>query len=348
MKQAPRPLRFDVAKPAYTTALVDLSVARQLLTEVTPAAGDLVLAEVVAVGHHRCLELASGRRASLFPGDEIIVCYGARYATDQFHAVVPDSLEPCHLAAAGGLAGLVVERHGSTRVPTEIRPIGLLADAVGRRMNLRDWRLPAPRHAPRIPVVAVLGTSMNSGKTTTAAHLVRGLAASGLRAAAAKVTGTGAGGDRWLYRDAGATPALDFTLAGLATTYGASAEEIGDTFVLLRDVAAAAGAETLVVEIADGLAQRETAAFLRSECLRDVAAVVFAAGDALGALAGVRHLLDIGLPVRAVSGLLTASPLATVEAAGMIPLPVLGLEELADAEIADRLLKDSRQAALAA
>ena len=45
------------------------------------------------------------------------------------------------------------------------------------------------------PVLIVAGTAMNAGKTTAAARLIKGLQRAGLRVGAAKVTGTGAGGD---------------------------------------------------------------------------------------------------------------------------------------------------------
>ena len=50
--------------------------------------------------------------------------------------------------------------------------------------------------------------------------MVKGLTGAGYRVGAAKVTGTGAGGDLWLMRDHGAYEALDFTDAGMATTAG--------------------------------------------------------------------------------------------------------------------------------
>ena len=100
--------RLSRAKAAYTTRRVDLSAATTLLQsevihevsgQVThavienliPQAGDIVLARVKKMGQHQRLELANGRRASLFVGDEVVVSYGNRYAPDQFEALVPNS-----------------------------------------------------------------------------------------------------------------------------------------------------------------------------------------------------------------------------------------------------------------
>jgi hypothetical protein len=55
----------------------------------------------------------------------------------------------------------------------------------------------------------------------------------------------------------------------------------------------------------------------------------------MGAADGVAWLRDHGLTVRAVSGALTASPLAVREAAEATSLPVLTAEALRDPAIAE-------------
>jgi hypothetical protein len=54
-----------------------------------------VLAEVTRIGQHKGIELASGRKAALYCGDEVLLAYGGRYAPDQFDALV--LADPCHL-----------------------------------------------------------------------------------------------------------------------------------------------------------------------------------------------------------------------------------------------------------
>src|SRR5262245_18790878 len=187
-----------------------------------PAPGDLFLARVDTLGQHACLQLPDGRRRKLFVGDEIVVAYGNRYAPNQFEAVVPRSFGPCDLVAGGGVAARVLSWHGKiTKDATQITPLARIVGATDAPANLTDYALPSldriPPPQPRTLVVC--GTSMDSGKTQTAAFLVKGLSLAGLRVGFAKVTGTGSGGDTWLLRDAGANPVLDFTDAGLASTY---------------------------------------------------------------------------------------------------------------------------------
>ena len=241
------------------------------------------------LGQHGRIELPDGRRAHLFPGDEIVVCYGNRYAPDQFEAVLGDDLGACELVAGGGIASHELARHDRMSEPTRITPIGLVGDAAGRRLNVRDFAIPLRSGRPSaIPAILSLGTSMNAGKTLSGTSPVHGLKRAGYRVAGIKATGTGSGGDLWIVRDAGADLVLDFTDAGFASTYLAPLPELEAATLGLIEHAAAASCDVAVIEIADGLQQLETAALVRSRALRArVAGVMFAAYDAMGAKCGV-------------------------------------------------------------
>lgn len=328
-------------KVSYTVRALDVSRPTHALAGpgVRPQHGDVLIATVTDIGKHDRLELANGRRAHLFPGDAVLLAYADRYAPDQFHAEVPAGLGPCHLAAAGGIAAEVTATHTSVGKPTGLIPVGLAADHRGTRLTMTDLAAPPAPLAPRtVPTIAVTGTSMNSGKTSTGAALIRGLAMAGYAVGAAKITGTGAGGDRWLFADSGAREVLDFTDAGLASTYRVSADRILGAARSLRDRLVRCGVEVIVLEVADGVLQQESAELLRRKELRAmVDAWLFAAGDAAGALFGRERMRAVGLPVAAVSGRITASPLATREAAERLDVPVYGLAELADPMVASQL-----------
>ena len=317
-------------------------MSRILREAPAPEAGDLVLARIDAIGHHARLQLASGRRRNLFVGDEVVVTYGNRYAASQFEAVVPDTLGPCQLVAGGGVAAKARSWHARiAKGATQITPIGLLAGATGKPANLRDYALPSVNRleAPVPATVAVVGTSMDSGKTQTAAFLVKGLTLAGLRVGFAKVTGTGAGNDTWLVTDAGADPVLDFTDAGLVSTYLAAHSEIERVLITLVSHLTKAGVDAIVLEIADGVLQRETAALLPSAVFRRVAgAVLLAACDSMGAVAGVHWLKSQQLPTIGLSGVLTSSPLQREEAATATGLPVFPRTDLARASTALKIL----------
>jgi hypothetical protein len=327
--------RLRRASWAFATRRVPQDEAWCLLPATgAPGSGDLVLARVDALGHHEGLQLPSGRRRQLFPGDEIVIAYGNRYASNQFEALIPETLGPCHLVAGGGIASRAVSWHvRMAKGPTQITPIALLGDAEGRRINLQNYALQRVAGIQRdLPTaIAVVGTGMDAGKTQSCAYLVRGLIAAGLRVGYVKVTGTGAGGDTWLLKDAGASPVLDFTDAGMATTYMASPECIDAALVTLTAHIAQAGVDAVVIEIADGVLQRETGALLRSAVFADiVGGILIAAQDAMGASAGAHWLRDNSrAPVLAISGVISASPLQAGEAIDALGLSVHDRQGLA-------------------
>ncbi|NHA13639.1 DUF1611 domain-containing protein [Thioalkalivibrio sp. XN279] len=343
--------RLEAARAAFVTRRVNFADARTLLTEATPRAGDVVLARVKRLRHHAKLQCARGRRVQLFHGDEILVCFGDRYAPQQFEAYVPATLGPCHLVASGGVAAQAVNWHERIhRGPTEIEVLGILGDAEGRALNLRRYALHAqPAEASRPRLIVVAGTSMDSGKTTAGAHLVRGLTRAGLRVGAAKVTGTGACNDYFLMRDAGAAVVLDFTDAGHVSTYRAGEPAIRRVVETLTAELSRHGLDAAVLEVADGLVQAETAALLSAAWFRQaIDGVIFCAQDAMGAKAGVEWLEQRGHDVMAVSGLLTAAPLAMREAGELLEQPIIGLDGLSDRYVSRSLVAcDTRDAELA-
>src|SRR3954454_18347378 len=105
-----------------------------------PRPGDLVLAEVLSVGDPDRLELTTGRRTHVFRGDQLVLAYGEGHTDDGLEAVVPRDLGECELVGPGGVAARIASSGGPSR--TRLQPLGLLYDAQGQRMNLRDHALP--------------------------------------------------------------------------------------------------------------------------------------------------------------------------------------------------------------
>lgn len=317
---------------SFSTRRVPKSEMKTLVTgAVRVRSGDVVLARVDRLRQHSRLELPSGRKANLRAGQDIIVACGNRYASDQFEAFVPEGLGSTNLVASGGIAGTMTARARGIVPATEITLLGMIGDDQGTPINLRKYALPAilPGVHARPHTIGVFGTSMNSGKTTTAEALVRGLLAAGLRVGYAKVTGTGSGGDYWSMVDCGATAVVDFTDAGYASTYMTAIPAIEKLSIQLLGHLSAEGCQVVVVEVADGILQRETAALLRSDTFKSLLdRVVFAAGDPLAAAAGVTSLKSHGFDVAAVSGLVTASPLPLREAREVVEVDVLTRDQL--------------------
>jgi hypothetical protein len=194
-------------KYSLTTRTVPLKeMARVTPMYAQPRIGDLLLAEVQNLGRHTRMEIRTGVTMDLFPGDHIVGAFGNRYATDQYEGYLPTRpVKECDLLSVGGVCGEVASRHASMVDPTRLRIVGLVGDKHGRPINQRAFGLPSHDAVGEClessaEVILVVGSSMNSGKTTTAGTLARALSRANFSVAAGKITGTAAGKDGRFYQ----------------------------------------------------------------------------------------------------------------------------------------------------
>ena len=320
------------AKWAFTTRRVVRGDAAIVLDAIDQArTGDLVLGRVERIGSHKRIQLAQGRASELYVGDLVVAACADRYAPDQFEGLAALDPQGADLLAAGGVLGRMRQAHVRMSPPTKVVPLGLLADAAREAINVDRYRLCGLPRPIDLPVIGVVGASMNSGKTTAAAALAHGLGRAGYRVAAIKATGTGAFNDFNTYVDAGADYVADFTDAGMASTYRQPLARIAAGLDTLLGHAARRGAEIAVVELADGLLQTETAALLRSPALREtLSGMILAVPDALGAVGGCALLRELGFEPDALTGVLSCSPLASEEAESATGVSVIGRDALRD------------------
>lgn len=301
-----------------------------------PQRDDVLIAAVDMIGRHTRLDFADLSKSRLLEHDLVGLAFSPRYATSQFEAIVPDSLDKIHFICAGGVCGQVVGVPNDMKLPTVLHPLGYLRDRAGRRVNLRDYALqPVSASTQGIDIIVVVGASMDSGKTTAAYSLINGLSRGGFQAAAAKISGTASAKDKNMLRDAGASRVLDFTNAGFASTCGLSADELWLIAQTLITQLAHDTPDAIVLEIADGVTQRETMMLLDllpgNVALRGV---LYTCNDALGVASGVSRLREHGLAMLAISGTVTTSPLSIREAERETDLPVLSREELRSPDVA--------------
>lgn len=308
----------------------------------SPQAGDIALAQLERIGKNTTLELANGRRFTLHEGDVCAVVFGNRYGTLQFEGYARANGGCCDLLSMAGVCGLVESKHASVAEPSKLRLLGVLGDADGCPLRLRDFALEPGPPAPSPRIAVVCGSSMDSGKTHTATRLIMGLQRTGHRVAGVKLTGTAAGRDTWSMLDAGACVALDFVDGGYPSTYLCTVDELLDLYGLLINHAASQKAEWVIIEIADGLLQRETGALLQAATFTSsVGAWIFAATDPLAAVGGVAMLRDWGIEPLAVSGLVSMSPLSVRETEAATKVPCLTAKALQSGHLNARLMPDS-------
>jgi len=296
-----------------------------------PQVGDLVYGTVRYIGFHSTLENKEGRIHVINDGSRAVFVFGNRYAPDAYEGIVPDELpREVDMLARSGMVGVVRRKNANIKDPTRIEIRGYVCGENGQVLNTRNFPLirdpKTPTKTPhRARLVLVVGTAMNSGKSVTAAAICWALATMGHKVRGAKVTGTASLKDILHMEDAGASPVADFTYFGYPSTYLLERDELLEIFNKLDLKFANNPNNYWVVEFADGILQRETAMLLASQEVQSrIHRLIFAAHDALGAIAGVDILRRrFGLKVDAISGLCSASPLAIEELRAFTDIPVV-------------------------
>lgn len=295
-----------------------------------PEHGDVIYGGIERIGQHQTLESKTGRIHKIYSNDKGIFVFGNRYAPDYYEAVVPGSYKDVvDLVSRSGVVSTMVNKNNKIKDPTTIRVIGYVCDAKGNILNTVDRPLVVPKTVVKKPrrakMIVFVGTSMNSGKSFAAAATVKVLTQNGYNVRASKITGTASLKDIQNMSDAGADVVSDFTFLGHPSTYMLEKSSVVDIFNKLDLKFANKPSNYWVVEIADGIIQRETAMLLSNpEFKSRIHRIVFCAGDALGAISGKRLLKDkYGIQANMLSGVCTATPLHVREIKSFTSLPIL-------------------------
>jgi hypothetical protein len=327
LMRSPQILNWDNVKRSWLCGKLPEGYLQHnhcLVAEKTkPCPGDVALVRIKAIGHHSYIETDRERRLRLYEGDHLMCVFGNRYATDVYEGLVLEA-KKLHLLTGSGMIGTVVSQNRAAGRPTAVSMLGYLADANGLRVNLKRILYGSTPEAGPVPaMILVVGTGMNTGKTTVTRKLLQALASQGVPVAGCKFTGSASPRDLYEMRATNALHATDFSDYGFPSTYGADAAELLGLADRMLDACARKGSQVVVAEIADGILQRETQMLIENEALKSrVAGVVLAGSCSASALYGVEVLRKAGLDVWAVSGLITNSPLFVREFAARSGIPV--------------------------
>ncbi|MBC7920635.1 MAG: hypothetical protein H7Z75_06035 [Ferruginibacter sp.] len=327
-----------VKKSLICGAVTDYVLNPELPREYVPKVGDVAIFEVLKIGKHKTIQLADKRNGLILPGDHVMAAFGTRYATEQFEGYLPTEVRrEFHVLGAGGTVGIIKSMHAlwSGVGPTTLRIVGYATDASGGVINTKYYRQPPTAFGGRTngqaTVILSVGSSMDSGKTTTAGYLVCGLKKTGKPVAFIKLTGTAFSKDKDFVYDCGADCTVDFSDAGFPSTYLCDENELLQLFATLMHKVSAVAPQYVVVEIADGIFQRETRMLLNSAAFMSmVHGVMFSGGDSLGAVCGIATFQQWNTPLMALGGAFTMSPLLIEEVqADCADLPIFTIQELA-------------------
>lgn len=331
-----RLVRVDKIASSTVNLSLDHELAITTLCESRP--GNVVVVRALTDNAtYNTLELVTGRMAKINPGDIIAGVLGYRRALKGFVGDVPESIAPgdrLHLLNLGGLVGKCVGHHHSLSNAIEVEVIGMPVSN-GRLMNIAECAV-SPRETleKTTPLVLVAGTCMNSGKTYAATEIIKHLTREGRRVAAAKLAGVACLRDTLNMEDHGAIKTMSFLDCGFASTVG-----VADLAPIAKGVIsklAEIEPDCIVIELGDGIlgGYGVETIFKDKELMAATAALVFCAGDFVGAWGGRELLANLGVRIDVISGPVADSQMGTAYVNRELGLDaanaVNGAEHLAD------------------
>jgi hypothetical protein len=248
------------------------------------------------------LELTSGRMATVTAGDIVVGALGHRNALRGYSGRLPESLavgDTVQLLNIGGVMGICDSANPDVGPPFNCEVLGAVLHFpyLGERIGVPARVGEAPLEADPaldtagVPVVALAGTCMDSGKTAAACAIVSRLRHLGKSVAACKATGVSLRRDILAMQDAGAGAAMIFSDLGVVTTTADNGPALTRT---LLSRLAASRPDVIVLELGDGLlGSYGVEAILADTAIREsLTAVALCANDPVAAWGGARILRE--------------------------------------------------------
>lgn len=248
------------------------------------------------------LELTSGRMATVNQGDIVVGALGHRKALLGYSGHLPEALEvgsTIQILNIGGVLGMCDSANPDVGAPFDCEVLGTvlhfpyLGERIGvpARVGAKELDKNAQLDTKGVPVIALAGTCMDSGKTVAACAIVSRLRHRGLKVAACKATGVSLRRDILAMEDAGAAHSMIFSDLGVVTTTPENGPAL--TRTLLSSLAGFQP-DVIVIELGDGLlGAYGVEAILADEDIRDAfTAVILCANDPVAAWGGARILRE--------------------------------------------------------
>lgn len=301
-------------KIGSVTANCRLSREVTISDEIPAVEGGVVAVKVLnSRNSYNQIELPSGRFSTVKPGDILAVALGHRKALFGYSGYLPKSVksgDKLNLLNLGGVLGVCDSINPDLGEPFVCEVLGqiltfpFLGERIGVPAHIKQNAIPISDRLETkgIPIVAVVGTTMNAGKTAATCALVQSFTHKGLRVAAAKTTGVSLRRDILAMEDAGAKQISIFTDLGIVTTTPDVTPNATRTII---SQLAAHNPDIILLELGDGLLGLYGVDTILDdlEIRKNISAVMLAASDPVAAWGGVKLLKERhSLPTTVVTG----------------------------------------------
>ncbi len=307
-------MKVFVDKILSVTKNVPLTQRVNISDNIPAKDGTLIAVEVLENKKlYNKVELRTGRFSTIKKGDTLIVALGQRRALMGFVGDIPKSIKKgdvIHLLNMGGVAGICTSSSAyEVGKPLRLKVLGSVVDDTKRILNIKNSTLfkPAKKLLIKVPLIAVSGTSMNVGKTSVAAEIIRQATKHGYRIAAAKLAGIAALKDTEAMEDYGACGVTSFLDAGYSSTIGLNGNAAQISYGALNYLSETTKPDAIVVELGDGLlGDYGVMAILKDKGFRSAVKVhIGCAHDPVGAIKLDEICRKLKVPLAIISGPVT-------------------------------------------
>jgi hypothetical protein len=313
----------------------DLASEVRLSADIPCEEGVLIAVRVLNnKSRYNQLELTSGRMATVTMGDIVVGALGHRNALRGYSGHLPKALKSgdnVQILNIGGVIGICDSANPDVGPPFECEVLGTVLEfpylgeriGVPARAGSSTLDMNAPLKTNSVPVIALAGTCMDSGKTAAACAIVGRLRHLGFKVSACKATGVSLRRDVLAMEDAGASDTMIFSDLGIVTTTAENGP------ALTRSLLTGLGSkkpDVIVLELGDGLlGAYGVAAILEDEQIRNAfTAVVLCANDPVSAWGGTKILRDeFGIEPALVTGPATDNDVGVQQIADRLSLPAI-------------------------
>jgi len=293
-----------IDKIASVTQACGLGQEVRIATENLPSEeGVVVVVEVLSnKSSYNTLELTSGRMAKIIKGDIVVGALGHRKALFGYSGHVPKKLaagDVIQILNIGGVLGICDSANPNHGAPFDCRVLGValhfpyLGERIGvpARAGYQKLDLAATLDSQGVPIVALAGTCMDSGKTAAACSMVARMRHRKLVVDCFKATGVSLRRDILAMEDAGARNSMIFTDLGIITTTRAVGPAL--TRTMITEISAKKP-DVIVFELGDGiLGTYGVDSILECDDIRKaLTGVVLSANDPVAAWGGVKLLRE--------------------------------------------------------
>lgn len=203
------------------------------------------------------LELIDGALSKINNGDLIIGVLGERKALAGIVGIVPSKVKNdniLHILNIGGVIGKAVSWNKDfVKSPIPVKIIGNVM-VKDKKLNVHDCIQKLDTTLEKtVPLIVVMGTAMNVGKTTATTNIISALTKKlKLNVVAAKLTGVAAQKDILAMKKAGAKEVVSFLDVGISSTINHHGLVVPAAKTLLNKLSSKKP-DIIVVELGDGI-----------------------------------------------------------------------------------------------